>query len=155
MATGAPDWQKVVTVEASLTAGAPDWERVVVGAGGVPISTSYASLTGAGETTTPGNLTQAGGFAVVGGVTGGIDLESNTHPVIIASLTTDVDIHSGNVGTFGTEDALAAVAVQTGGSVLVTCVTLAFYGGIPVPRAAAPVTLADVIAILTNLNLCA
>lgn len=38
MATGAPDWQKVVTIETSVTAGAPDWERVVVGPGGVPVA---------------------------------------------------------------------------------------------------------------------
>jgi len=39
VATGAPDWQKVVTIKTSVTAGAPDWERVVVGPGGTPVVT--------------------------------------------------------------------------------------------------------------------
>ena len=65
MATGAPDWEKVVSITPSMTAGAPDWERVVVGSGGTPISGSgYKSLTGAGETATPGDLTQEGGLDV-------------------------------------------------------------------------------------------
>jgi hypothetical protein len=33
--------------------------------------------------------------------------------------------------------------------------TLGFYGALPVPQAAAPTTLANVITILTNLGLCA
>lgn len=46
-----------------MTAGAPDWERVVVGPGGSSVG-GYASLTGSGQTSTPGDLTQAGGFEV-------------------------------------------------------------------------------------------
>lgn len=38
MASGAPDWQTVVTLVApSLTHGAPDWQRTIVGPGGTPV----------------------------------------------------------------------------------------------------------------------
>lgn len=39
MASGAPDWEKIVNIEAEvpLGTGAPDWERIVVGSGGTPI----------------------------------------------------------------------------------------------------------------------
>ena len=43
----------------------PDFQSTAVGPGGVPIGAGgYASLTGAGETATPGDLVQAGGFEV-------------------------------------------------------------------------------------------
>lgn len=39
MASGAPDYERIVTVvaETQMGVGAPDWTRIVVGAGGVPI----------------------------------------------------------------------------------------------------------------------
>src|ERR1700733_11234639 len=60
-----PDWTNPITEISggALTDDYPDWTQAVIdtggGGGGV-----YASLTGAGETTTPGDLTQAGGFTV-------------------------------------------------------------------------------------------
>jgi len=40
MASGAPDYERIVTVEAEVEmgTGAPDWERIVVGAGGTPLT---------------------------------------------------------------------------------------------------------------------
>lgn len=46
-----------------MSHGAPDWQRVIVGPGGSVVG-GFASLTGPGETATPGDLTQAGGFDV-------------------------------------------------------------------------------------------
>lgn len=39
MASGAPDWERIVTIVADVEmgVGAPDWVRIVVGPGGVPI----------------------------------------------------------------------------------------------------------------------
>jgi hypothetical protein len=60
-----PDWTNPITEISggSLTSDYPDWTQAVIdtggGGGGV-----YASLTGAGETVTPGDLTQAGGLDV-------------------------------------------------------------------------------------------
>lgn len=64
--TDSPDYQETaVTVSATGdTPDAPDYQRVVVGPGAVPIGGGYKSLTGDGETTTPGDLTQAGGLTV-------------------------------------------------------------------------------------------
>ena len=65
MSIDAPDWRKIVTVVAGgPVSDAPDWERVVTGPGGGSIGGGYSSLTGAGETATPGDLAQAGGLKV-------------------------------------------------------------------------------------------
>lgn len=55
MASGAPDWQRIVTVEAEVEMGkgAPDWERIVVGAGGTPIGASGLSVLGSATFTEP------------------------------------------------------------------------------------------------------
>lgn len=55
----APDWQNVVTVVSGGVTDAPDWQQIVAGPGGTAVG-GYASLTGPGQTTTPGRLTQAG-----------------------------------------------------------------------------------------------
>lgn len=82
MTQDAPDWQRVVTVVTAVSGDAPDWERVVVGPGGVPIGSGYASLTGAGETVTPGDLDQEGGFVVNVPVASSTGLQlSNESPI--------------------------------------------------------------------------
>jgi hypothetical protein len=60
---GAPDFQYTVTSVLTVGAGAPDFQRVIVGPGGTSVG-GYASLTGPGQTATPGDLTQAGGLEV-------------------------------------------------------------------------------------------
>lgn len=57
MASGAPDYERIVTVEAEVEmgTGAPDWERIVVGAGGVPV--------GGGSTGVDGIQAQDYGYA--------------------------------------------------------------------------------------------
>lgn len=75
MAADAPDWERVVVViSGGGVSDAPDWQRTVTGPGGSSVG-GYASLTGAGETSTPGELDQAGPFQVVNTVGApGIDL---------------------------------------------------------------------------------
>lgn len=46
MASGAPDWQTVITlIEPMAGVGAPDWERTVVGPGGTPIAGDVSEIT--------------------------------------------------------------------------------------------------------------
>lgn len=103
------DWTHGITI---VESGAPmtdfaDWTipvEVVPGGGG----TGYASLTGNGETHTPGNLTQEGGLSVfdtigggfVVGATGVIDIETtNGNPVkLVNNGTGGTTIHSSGSG---------------------------------------------------------
>jgi hypothetical protein len=70
------DWTKPVTLTTGGALGAdfPDWTLAVEAVGGS--TGGYASLTGSGETVTPGNLTQAGGFAVSSTGSNPIELDS-------------------------------------------------------------------------------
>lgn len=88
MAQDAPDWQRVVNVTAGPgMTDAPDWERVVVGPGGGSVGGGYASLTGAGETSTPGDLKQIGGFVVDDSQGHGISLGAAGAGGTVAVLT--------------------------------------------------------------------
>jgi hypothetical protein len=72
----APDFQHTVVV--TLTppgADNPDWQTTVTAPGGGAIG-GYASLTGPGQTTTPGKLTQAGDFEVDSAGTTGVLLNN-------------------------------------------------------------------------------
>lgn len=175
---GAPDFQYTVVDVAEVGAGAPDFQRVIVGPGGSPVGGGYASLTGPGQTATPGDLTQQGGLTVddngdgvtlntSGGVavndssssggfyvtatgTGGITLLS-AYGVLIANNGNPGDGFiqiSSNNGLVLTEDSTLGVQVQAN-----TPGNLGFYGATPVTRPAAPVTLGDVIAGLQALGL--
>ena len=89
MATGAPDWQKVVTIETSVTAGAPDWERVVVGPGGVPVAggtpNTWFKVT-ADHTMIPSDLGIAWEIdwdpTTVTGAGGGLEVDAGDHTQI-------------------------------------------------------------------------
>ena len=72
----APDWQLTINVTAVATQDNPDWQVTAVGPGGTPIGGGYASLTGPGQTTTPGDLTQQGGFTIDDPVGHGITFQS-------------------------------------------------------------------------------
>jgi hypothetical protein len=88
--------------------GAPDWQRVVTGPGGGSVGSGYASLTGAGELTTPGALTQLGGFTVTDHSDGGVTLqETGIAQIAITTVDTEIDIVTG-VGP------LAKIKVQAG-----------------------------------------
>lgn len=143
---------------------------------------SYASLTGPGETATPGDLTQAGGFTVndVNGdgisftSTGGvIDLNGDLgvhlvsiggNPIQIsaggqvqieggeASPTAAIDILASSSGPIHIRHAAGGSKITIGGS---AGELIGLYGTAGVIRAPHPVTLADVIAILTNIGACA
>lgn len=66
MATAdAPDFQYTLTTTISMTGDAPDFQQTAVGPGGAPIGGGgYASLTGPGQTSATGSLTQTGDFLV-------------------------------------------------------------------------------------------
>lgn len=64
MPVDSPDWSEVVNItSAALMTDGPDWQSVITPAGGGSFG-GYASLTGPGETATPGDLTQLGGLSV-------------------------------------------------------------------------------------------
>jgi hypothetical protein len=65
MASGAPDWERVVQLGTpSMSSGAPDWQRVVVGEGGAPVSEPalLGSLAGYSGTLTAGTSNPIGQF---------------------------------------------------------------------------------------------
>ena len=186
-------------------------------------SGGYASLTGPGETTTPGDLTQLGGFTVTdiaahgftfstalgqiflntfsGGIGALLNIDGDFVDFDLAGPgaewvtviddtdpTNDIAVFIQNLGygaiwitsVFGSGAIGAPIVIDAGsfpnpagpnppgakqglvlnpsnGNVVVggTGSDLGFYGATPVPQAAAPTTLAQVITILTNLGLCA
>ncbi len=76
MTKDSPDFQLTITVDTVAPNDSPDWQITAVGPGGASVG-GYKSLTGPGETATPGDLTQAGGFTVNDTVGDGIELYSN------------------------------------------------------------------------------
>ena len=119
-------------------------------------SSAYASLTGAGQTATPGDLTQAGGLTVnESGATGinlndsgsgGINaIESGTAPIIL-----EVSNPANSAGMYLADLGTGGVNIQANGGGL-----LGFFGVGAVAQPAAPVTLADVIAVLHDFGLTA
>lgn len=109
MADDFADWTRGVTWIADLTAGAdvPDWTVAVVnggGGGGAP----YASLTGPGETATPGALTQTGDFevdATTGGPGNSITLNAGAGGLSADSTgTTIVGSSGGDTAVFASSD---------------------------------------------------
>lgn len=76
-------------------------------------TTFYASLTGPGETVSPGNLTQAGGFAVVAG---GQNITLGTN----ATATVDADVFNVNVTSSANVSSTAGTFnVATGGGAII------------------------------------
>jgi hypothetical protein len=90
MTQDSPDFQLTITVETMAPDDSPDWQITAVGPGGVSVG-GYKSLTGPGQTATPGDLTQAGGFTVDDSEGHGIDLTSPG----------DVGVQSNVVGKLG------------------------------------------------------
>jgi hypothetical protein len=93
MAADFEDWTRGITIiTGAIPMGAdfPDWTSAIAvasGSGGGPVS-----LSGAGETTTPGLLTQAGGFDVTEPGSDGITLTTTG-----ASAIQLVTQHAGNI----------------------------------------------------------
>lgn len=168
---GAPDFAYTVVQVTHVGAGAPDFQRVVVGPGGASVG-GYASLTGPGETATPGDLDQEGGFTVNDSGTG-INLNS---PVGGGGIT--LDEHSGAGINLNAPISSSAISIQTGGPLLlvgglrggveINCSSssgvnvqtdatgkLGFFAHAPVVQQPTPVTLADVIALLQAYGLSA
>jgi hypothetical protein len=95
------DWTSGVEI---VTGGAvgedfPDWTEAVEVAGGS--AGGYASLTGPGQTTTPGELTQEGGLKVFDNLGDGIVM-SSLGQVFIAASTGNVLVVE-NIGTGGVQ----------------------------------------------------
>jgi len=151
-AQGSSGWVvgNVFTIQSnSGTTSVAGWSPPSGGSGG------YDSLTGAGETATPGDLTQAGGFTVNAADATGINLNSSAASIQLVnsdSGNSGVNIENSNatntggigIGDMGTN----GVYIQYNGSG-----KLGFYGAPPVVQPATPVTLADVIAALQALGL--
>lgn len=140
-------------------------------------SFGYASLTGPGQTTTPGALTQNGPLTVLDATSGttihlggpeGFYVQSNENiyewsavgftlstgtPEFAAA--TQIQASPAGMHLFSGSDGIQ-IANGTGGIVVQTAGAghLSFYGAPPTPQAAHPTTLADVITILQNLGLC-
>ena len=75
-----PDFQTTVTVTFTPpTADNPDWQQTITGPGGVPVGGGgYASLTGPGQSATPGELDQAGAFQAFDTTPGGSSMLLDT-----------------------------------------------------------------------------
>ena len=76
----APDFQTTVTITLTPpTDDNPDWQQTITGPGGTfPGGGGYASLTGPGQSATPGELDQAGAFMVSDTVGGGFPSSIST-----------------------------------------------------------------------------
>jgi hypothetical protein len=102
-----------------IEGGSPGTWAVVRGGG----SGGYASLTGAGETATPGDLTQAGGFTVNDTAGDGIELESTGGGISITNTESGAIniVDSGDTGfniqETGDGNALNLVSSGTAGEV--------------------------------------
>jgi hypothetical protein len=132
VATDVEDWQKVVTVVPSFVPGTdvPDWETVVVGPGGGSVG-GYASLTGPGETATPGDLDQEGGFTVHDVNGDGIFLEAGSNGTGSGGLyLANNSTAGGNTQLIDQADGIVIAASGPAGSV-----------GVQVQGADAPLTL--------------
>lgn len=143
----------------------------------------YASLTGPGESATPGDLTQMGGFLAQFGlghafevVSAGAEVFSiGSNNAIVLGQLTDPSITLSNLEMVLDDAAGDTITLQHGVGATITGISvriqsavgttinvnssggasiLGFYGVTPVPRAAHPTTLADVITILQNVGLC-
>jgi hypothetical protein len=111
----------------------------------------YASLTGAGESETPGYLVQAGGLTVNDPNGDGINVQSTNGSITLTTPGTNgiVSISSQAIGMLAdTPSPGTAIAAGIGE-------LLGFFDTAPVAQPAAPVTLADVIAALQTLGLVA
>lgn len=137
---------------------------------GHPSSGTYVSLTGPGETVTPGDLTQEGGFFVNDVDGHGITLISGTNAAILelasggnAVLYGDDDTYIGqdSGGTHGSNFTkvtaflgldIVSSEIRVGTSSLGS---IGFFGHAAVTQPGAPTTLTDVINALTSLGLVA
>ena len=137
----------------------------VIGGG----SGSYASLLGAGQATTPGDLTQTGGLFVIDGaypvVGDGVGINT-TYGVAVQA---DYPNHFGPgifIETVGVSGAIVLNDTTTDGSGITlesslgavkigstSASKVGFFGAAPVVQPGAPATLGDVIAALTALGL--
>lgn len=112
----------------------------------------YASLTGAGESETPGYLVQAGGLTVNDPNGDGINVQSTNGSITLSTPGTNgiVSISSQEIGMLADIPGPGGTAIAAGIGEL-----LGFFNTAPVAQPAAPVTLADVIAALQTLGLVA
>lgn len=90
MPSDSPDWQEVanITAAAAMSDG-PDWQLVITPAGGGSFG-GYASLTGPGQTASPGALTQQGGLTVNDPNGDGVTVQSEGFVTIIAESADSV-----------------------------------------------------------------
>jgi hypothetical protein len=122
-------------------------------------SAGYDSLTGAGETATPGDLTQAGGFTVNDTAGDGIALISTGEAYMDAPVVELISPSSAGIGsgvTIQAQASVGAVTISAGSGGLVINITsgkIGFLGATPVVKQVSGGTLAGVIAGLVALGL--
>jgi hypothetical protein len=120
VASGAPDWERVVTLVApSMTHGAPDWERTVVGPGGTTVGglPYYSGTVGVGITDD-----SALGISIYEDGASDIDIgASDGNVVISAGGATGMVRIVGGAGSLG-----VVLETLTG--------LLGFYGALPIAK---------------------
>jgi hypothetical protein len=112
MTTDSPDFQLTIAITAVPTADNPDWQITATAPGGGGLG-GYKSLTGPGQTATPGDLTQAGSFTVTNlnpsgtdGVSDGLgDFTSASGNFFPAYIGRNLTLPSGVYVIFGVTDA--------------------------------------------------
>jgi hypothetical protein len=175
-----PDFQKTVQVNTVAEADNPDWQETVTAPGGAPIGGTYASLTGAGQTETPGALTQEGDFTIGGDLVVYADsqvlIKASEHGFIqLANLGTGgIQVYDEGGGGIRIVTADGGLVVSNGdptitfAGVLIGDTTgngvqigyadtdlLGFFDTPPVAQQPTPTTLAEVIALLRAYGLSA
>ena len=110
----APDFQTTVTITLTPpTADNPDWQQTITGPGGTfPGGGGYASLTGPGQSATPGELDQAGAFQAVDTAPAGDAMLLDTVNGILL-----VDNSSTGISLQESQGGIAITALTGGGSV--------------------------------------
>ena len=142
MTADSPDFQVTIKVNTVPSADGPDWQLTATGPGGTAIG-GYASLTGAGETTTPGLLTQDGGFGVNDTHADGGFGVITTDPAGI-SLTSQ---HNGPVAILS--ELTGGVSIGVGGGELVLAKGFAFNVQTDIATGAA-LTPGDVLTVISQ-----
>ena len=143
MPLDSPDWQEVANItSAAAMSDGPDWQNVITPAGGGSFG-GYASLTGPGQTASPGDLTQEGGLQVNvdAASTIGFDVNnsSTNSPInLIDSGGRGINIEtSGNIGLFlNSGTGTGGITLQDGGTFGIEMITdlLGFFSTTPVTQ---------------------
>ena len=135
--------------------------------GGGAVGTGYASLTGPGQTVTPGDLTQEGGltvqctfgsagFQVYGDDGGTLGVDPGGSPGVGIGSPALISLINSGHGAIALGAGLGGMTLTAAGAGIIICGAteqLSFFNVPVVSQQPAPSTLADVITGLQNLGL--